>query len=150
ARGETAADLLHRAYNEKLRMRAAREAAQRQATSAQREGRRASPEVSATPNFSNIAWQGLGPTPMIFDPTGQYSYGAVTGRVSAIAVDQNDSTGNIVYVGGASGGVWKSINAASADPNAVTWVPLIDDQPSLAVGAIALQPGTNLVLVGTG
>src|SRR5882672_11401286 len=54
ARGETAADLLHRAYNEKLRMRAAREAAQKEAASAQREGRRASPEISATPNFSNI------------------------------------------------------------------------------------------------
>ncbi|MCU1308014.1 MAG: hypothetical protein JWN45_2709 [Acidobacteriaceae bacterium] len=150
ARGETSADLLQRAYTQKSRMRAAREQAQKDAAAAQREGGRTRGETSVTPNFSNLLWQSLGPTPMIFDPAGTYSYGAVTGRVSAIAVDQNDSTGNTVYVGGASGGVWKSVNAAATDPNAVSWRPLIDDQPSLAVGAIALQPGTNLVLVGTG
>jgi hypothetical protein len=33
----------------------------------------------------------------------------------------------------------------------VTWQALIDDEPTLAVGAIALQPGnSNIILVGTG
>src|SRR5947208_3258457 len=89
ARGETSADLLQRAYTQKLRMHVAREKAARDSASAQREGGRAGDESFGTPNFSNLAWQSLGPTPMIFDPTGTYSYGAVTGRVSAIAVDQN-------------------------------------------------------------
>ncbi len=39
----------------------------------------------------------------------------------------------------------------NSNPAAVTWKPLIDDQPTLAVGAIALQPGnSNVILVGTG
>src|SRR5262249_37439663 len=48
-------------------------------------------------------------------------------------------------------------NAASLDPTNVIWTPLIDNQPTLAVGAIAIQPQTNnpdpsrsVVLVGTG
>src|SRR3954463_4986699 len=68
ARGETSADLLQRAYTQKLRLRAAREKAQRDAAAAQREGGQAQRESAATPNFSNLTWQSLGPTPMIFDP----------------------------------------------------------------------------------
>jgi hypothetical protein len=70
-----------------------------------------------------------------------------------VLVDPADATGNTVLLGGAYGGLWKSTNAGSksATPNLVTWQALIDDQPSLAVGAIALQPGnSNLILVGTG
>jgi hypothetical protein len=47
----------------------------------------------------------------------------------------------------------KSTNAGSlsSSPTSVTWQALIDDQPTLAVGAIALQPGnSNVILVGTG
>src|SRR5437879_12038369 len=73
ARGETSADLLQRAYTQKLRMRAVREQAQKEAAAAQREGGQARPETSATPNFSNLVWQSLGPTPMIFDRAGTSS-----------------------------------------------------------------------------
>ncbi len=72
-------------------------------------------------------------------------------------IDPADTSGNTVLLGGAYGGLWKSTNAGSlsSDPSpgsaAVIWQPLIDDQPTLAVGAIALQPGnSNLILVGTG
>jgi len=143
ARGENAADLLHRGYQQKMAMR---EAVRRKMA----EAGRAHPEHSSTPNYANLVWQSLGPSPLVFDPTNLSAYGNVTGRVSAIAVDQNDATGNTVYIGGASGGVWKSTNAANSDPNAVAWTPLTDDQASLAVGAIAVQPGGNVLLVGTG
>src|SRR5439155_11525255 len=54
-KGENAADLLHRAYKEKLNLRAAREAAaRRNASAAQREDGRSLPESFATPNFSNL------------------------------------------------------------------------------------------------
>src|SRR3981189_1417190 len=66
ALGENAADLLHRAYKEKVRMRAAREQVEKEAAAAKRENSRAIPEISATPNFSNLVWQSLGPTPVIF------------------------------------------------------------------------------------
>ena len=78
-------------------------------------------------------------------------YGAAAGRVASIAVDQADTSGNTVYVGGASGGLWRSTNAATANPANVQWTPLIDDQATLAVGAIALKPGnSSTILVGTG
>jgi hypothetical protein len=67
-------------------------------------------------------------------------------------IDPADTTGNTTLLGGAYGGLWKSTNAGSqnSNPALVTWQALIDDQPTLAVGAIALQPGnSNVVLVGT-
>ena len=150
AKGENAADLLHRGYEQKLAMRQAEQQKKAEASRIQREGARNAPDPAGTPNFSNLVWQSLGPAPAVFDPTNLSTYGNVTGRVTAVTVDQNDSSGNTVYIGGASGGVWKSTNAASSDPNAVVWAPLTDDQPSLAVGAIALQPFGSVILVGTG
>src|SRR5205085_646817 len=101
---------------------------------------------------SLTAWQPLGPAPLVSDPTfTTQDYGNVTGRVTAIAVDQGDATGNTVYVGGAYGGVWKSTNAAAANPANVVFTPLTDNQPTLATGAIAIDPvNSNTVLVGTG
>src|SRR5262249_17711076 len=67
-------------------------------------------------------------------------------RVNAIAADPSNA--NIVYVGGAQGGVWKTMNARSADPH---WEPLTDQEASLAVGAIAVDPvDPDIVYVGTG
>ena len=78
-------------------------------------------------------------------------YGLVTGRATTVVVDQNDPSGNTVYLGGAYGGVWKSTSAANSDITKVFWKPIIDDQATVAVGAIAVQPGNgNVVLVGTG
>ena len=44
-----------------------------------------------------------------------------------------------MLLGGAYGGLWKSTNAGSisSNPASVTWQALIDDQATLAVGAIA-------------
>src|ERR1051325_5059410 len=104
-------------------------------------------------------WQPLGPAPLASDASGfgQQDYGWVSGRATSIVIDRSDPSGNTVYLGGAFGGVWKSSNAASLNPANVAWTPLIDDQPTLAVGAIAIQPQANnpdpsrsVVLVGTG
>ncbi len=67
-----------------------------------------------------------------------------SGRVTAIAVP--DSAGHrTVYVGTASGGVWKSINAGT------TWTSLFDDEASPSVGDLAVAPWDSRVLwVGTG
>ncbi len=70
-----------------------------------------------------------------------------------MVIDPADTSGNTVLLGGAYGGLWKSTNAGSlsSNPASVTWQALIDDQPTLAVGAIALQPGnSNVIVVGTG
>ena len=82
---------------------------------------------------------------------GLRDYGWVAGRATSIVVDPGDVTANTVYVGGASGGVWRSSNAATPLSSDVVWTPLLDDQPTLSVGSIAIQPGnSNVLLVGTG
>lgn len=114
-------------------------------------GNIAAPHLMAAAAFSNLNWISMGPAPIVSDPTNRQSYGYVTGRVTAIAVDQSDLSGNTVYVGGAYGGVWKSQNAAAADATTVAWTQLLDAQVTEAIGAISVQPGgTGVVLVGTG
>ncbi|MGA8154503.1 MAG: hypothetical protein WB952_26395 [Terriglobales bacterium] len=141
---QSAAALRYRAHQQKIQMRTIRAAN--------------SPGVAA-PSSSAPAWTSLGPAPLASDAsgTGQQDFNWVSGRATAVVVDPADASANTVYVGGAYGGVWKSSNAHTQDPANVTWTPLIDDQATLAVGAIAVQPQpTNpdatksVILVGTG
>ncbi len=68
---------------------------------------------------------------------------SMSGRIGAIVGVASDS--DLLYVGGASGGVWKSINGG------ITWQPVFDDQPVHSIGAIAVDPGnSDVVWVGTG
>jgi hypothetical protein len=99
-------------------------------------------------------WMPLGPQPT----AATEFYGNVSGRVTALAADPCDATGNTVYAGGADGGVWVSFNAFKGNP--ATWQPLTDNQPSLATGALAINPAScgnfnghaqsKLIIVGTG
>jgi len=112
------------------------------------EARRAEPRL----NPLGAAWQALGPLQIA-----SQSYGAVSGRVTAVALDPADATGNTVYVGTTGGGVWKSTNAAGPAAS-VTFVPLTDTLPvfsagtavlpSLSIGAVSVSGG--VVLAGTG
>ena len=107
------------------------------------------------PAAGSTVWAAVGPAPLASDATGDggQDYNWVSGRATSVLIDPADTSGNTVLLGGAYGGLWKSTNAGSlsSNPAAVTWQPLIDDQATLAVGAIALQPGnSNVILVGTG
>jgi hypothetical protein len=142
--GQSGAVQRYRAYLQKIRMRAA--------TESRKMGKDALPS-------SSVLWNPLGPAPLASDAsgTGEYDYGWVSGRATAVAIDPADPTGNTVYIGGAYGGVWKSTNATQTvtqNSSNVTWTALIDNQATLAVGAIAIQPGNNsndsVILVGTG
>jgi hypothetical protein len=141
-----AAALRLRAYRQKMAMRAQHASAM--------------PSAGAANSGSSAAiWAPLGPAPLASDATGDgmQDYNWVSGRATSVLIDPADTTGNTVLLGGAYGGLWKSTNAGSvsANPASVTWQPLIDNQPTLAVGAIALQPVVNgnassVILVGTG
>ena len=66
-----------------------------------------------------------------------------SGRVTALAVDPRNA--NVIYAGGAEGGIWKTTDGGAH------WTPLTDQQPSLATGSIALDPSNpDIVYVGTG
>ena len=121
-------------------------------------GPRASPLASPHLNPLNAAWQAVGPTQIA-----SQSYGTVTGRVTSIAIDPANPTGNTVYLGTTGGGVWKSINAAGAAAS-VTFAPLTDTLPvfsanagtpaipSLSIGALSMSntSGADVLLAGTG
>ncbi len=67
----------------------------------------------------------------------------MSGRTPALAVDPNDT--NTIYVGGAAGGVWKSIDGG------ITWRPIFEQQPVASIGAIAVDPtNPDVIWVGTG
>ena len=99
-------------------------------------------------------WQPLGPTAVI-----SANYGLVTGRVSSIAFDPADPTGNRVYLGTTGGGVWLAQNAGTSNAASVVFTPLTDavaalstaPDASISIGAITVQPGgTGVILAGTG
>ncbi|MGD0793418.1 MAG: hypothetical protein ABR920_16750, partial [Terriglobales bacterium] len=129
--------------------------AERAAANASASSSTYSPALAPSSNSASTVWAPLGPAPLASDATGDgmQDYNWVSGRATSVVIDPADSSGNTVLLGGAYGGLWKSTNAGSQNPSpaSVTWQALIDDQPTLAVGAIALQPGnSNVILVGTG
>jgi photosystem II stability/assembly factor-like uncharacterized protein len=68
---------------------------------------------------------------------------AMSGRVADVTgVDSNP---DILYVGTAAGGVWKSTNGG------LSWNPVFDDQPVASIGAVSVfQPNPDIVWVGSG
>jgi len=80
--------------------------------------------------FSGLRARSIGPANM-------------SGRIGAInAVASNP---NIIYVGTATGGLWKSMDGG------LTWNPIMDDKPVSSIGAVAInQSNPNIVWVGTG
>jgi hypothetical protein len=112
--------------------------------------RQAGKQLAGVGNASSV-WTSVGPSPIIWntpstDPTQSFS-----GRITAVAVDQSDTSGKTVVVGGAYGGVWRTTNGTDPAAN-IKWTPLTDDQATLSIGAIAIQPGGNgsTIIVGTG
>lgn len=81
------------------------------------------------------AWSPIGPAPLV---SGSYRY---SGRVSALAAVSS----NTVYAGAATGGLWKTTDGGN------TWTALTDEQDSLAMGHIAIDPNnSNIIYAGTG
>lgn len=80
--------------------------------------------------FKNMKPRNIGPSGM-------------SGRIVAIdAVHKNPS---IIYLGAASGGIWKTENAGA------DWKPIFDDQPIINIGSLAIQQSNpSVVWAGTG
>jgi hypothetical protein len=90
-------------------------------------------------------WVAVGPQPSqpfgVVDRSGGFP--EASGRVTALAIDPRNS--QVVYLGGAEGGVWKTTDGG------ILWTPLTDSQPSLAIGSIALAPSNpDIIYAGTG
>ena len=80
--------------------------------------------------FKNLKPRSIGPAGM-------------SGRVTAI--DALYTNPDLIYLGTASGGVWKTENSGA------NWQPVFDEQPTLNIGAVAIQQSnSSVVWVGTG
>jgi subtilisin-like proprotein convertase family protein len=90
-----------------------------------------------THTVSQTSWSAVGPA--------AENNGFNSGTMTAVAADLADSSGNTVYAGGQSGGVWKTTNFLTTNPNGPTWIPLTDFGPGFAIdiGAIALFDRNN-------
>ncbi|HMJ06083.1 MAG TPA: hypothetical protein VK474_07485 [Chthoniobacterales bacterium] len=70
---------------------------------------------------------------------------AMSGRISTMTANRDASGKLTIFVGSASGGVWKS------EDSGTTYRPLFDEQPVQSIGTIALDPkNPRNVWVGTG
>jgi photosystem II stability/assembly factor-like uncharacterized protein len=80
--------------------------------------------------FRDLRWRNIGPA-------------NIAGRISALdAVEANPA---IIYLGAASGGVWKSVNAGT------TWEPIFDRYGSPNIGDVKVfQANPDIVWVATG
>ncbi|MBS0195563.1 MAG: hypothetical protein JSR77_02290 [Planctomycetes bacterium] len=88
-----------------------------------------------------LTWTFIGPRPI----SSEYWSGEANagGRVVSIAPHPTDA--NTVYIGTASGGVWKTTNGGT------TWTPLTDTLSTLNHGAVAVDPVTpTTVYAATG
>ncbi|QWX85540.1 hypothetical protein H0I23_07845 [Cellulophaga sp. HaHaR_3_176] len=69
--------------------------------------------------------------------------GGMSGRVTSI--DAVHSNPEIIYVGTASGGLWKSTSGG------IKWEPIFDKEVTASVGAVAIQQSNpSVIWVGTG
>jgi subtilisin-like proprotein convertase family protein len=109
--------------------------------------------TAATAAQSSTSWTAVGPT-SISDGTSLNGY---AGRVSSLAADPSDPSGNTVYAAGASGGVWKTTDFLTTDPNGPNWIPLTDFGPTsgLNIGSIAVfgrnsDPKQSIIIAATG
>ena len=86
--------------------------------------------VEISKEFKNLKARCIGPSGM-------------SGRITTI--DALHADPNTIYLGAASGGVWKTTNAGNS------WTPIFDEQPIQNIGSIAIcQSNPSIVWVGTG
>lgn len=89
--------------------------------------------------FDNgVTWTSIGPTPGYY-----FSYSNISGRIATVKYDPVNP--NIIYLGAAYGGVWKSTNGGD------NFSPVSDFELSMSSGSICIDPSNpNIVYYGTG
>ena len=85
---------------------------------------------SPDPLLKRFTWRSIGPAVM-------------GGRIDDIAIDESNPS--VMYVGYATGGIWKTVN------NGTTWTSIFDEYPVASIGDIELAPSNpSIIYVGTG
>ncbi len=90
-------------------------------------------------SLRGTVWKPIGPSPI--------AEGGLRANGVATAIATHPNNANIVYLGTAGGGVWRTMDAGG------TWTPLFDVQLALGIGepgALAIDPNnTDVLYAGT-
>ncbi|MCP4900971.1 MAG: hypothetical protein GY906_28720 [bacterium] len=88
--------------------------------------------LKADSPYQGMSWKYIGPT-------------NISGRCTDVEAISPRGQQYTIWVGAATGGVWKSINEGT------TFEPVFDDMPTASIGDIAIDPiDSDVVWVGTG
>jgi photosystem II stability/assembly factor-like uncharacterized protein len=89
------------------------------------------------------AWTNVGPVGIDMAASFIPYWGTVSGRIRGI--DVHPTNPNVVYIGAAAGGIWKTTNGGA------NWVDKSGDLNMLTFGSIAIDPSnTDVVYAGSG
>jgi photosystem II stability/assembly factor-like uncharacterized protein len=89
-------------------------------------------EMSQNSPYKDLKWQYIGPT-------------NISGRCTDVEAVSPHGRNYTIWVGSATGGVWKSVNEGT------TFIPVFEGMPTASVGDLAIDPNDpNVVWVGTG
>jgi Secretion system C-terminal sorting domain len=71
------------------------------------------------------------------------------GRILSMAI--SPANANTIFVGSASGGLWKTTTGGTGGPGGISWTYVPTGFPVLGVGAVAINPSNaNEIYIGTG
>lgn len=88
--------------------------------------------MSQNSPYKDLKWQYLGPT-------------NISGRCTDVEAVSPHGMNYTIWIGSATGGVWKSVNEGT------TFIPVFEGMPTASVGDLAIDPNDpNIVWVGTG
>jgi hypothetical protein len=93
-------------------------------------------------------WVQHGPGPNTSGQVEGLTDGEVVGAIHSVATHPSDA--NVIYVGAANGGIWRTNNATAAKPN---WTEQLGLNRSLSIGAIAFDPtdaANQTLIAGSG
>ncbi|MCJ7447578.1 MAG: hypothetical protein MUO72_07795 [Bacteroidales bacterium] len=89
-------------------------------------------EMKQTSPFKDLKWQFIGPT-------------NISGRCTDVEAISPRGKNYTIWIGSATGGVWKSVNEGT------TFEPVFEEIPTASIGDIAIDPkNPDIVWVGTG
>jgi photosystem II stability/assembly factor-like uncharacterized protein len=135
----------------KLRLAALKQARQMHVSDDGTPGPQTAEHIFSQPTISEKSnWVQMGPTAIPDGQTIATYYGKpnipaamVTGRITAIVIDPVNP--NIIYLGTAQGGIWKTIDSGR------NWAAKSDYAPSLSIGALVMDPmNPSILYAGTG
>ena len=118
--------------------------------------------MDATNALSSNTWTAIGPASITAGNTAasntpELSSIGRSGRVTGLAVDPSDPSGNTVYAAGATGGIWKTTDFLTTSPNGPTYIPLTEFGPTFGIniGGLAVfgrnnDPNQSIVFAATG